>query len=242
MNALANETGAEILKAIRAPEFIFPTLLMPCTFYALFGVILSKTGSNTTYLLATYGVFAVMGPSIFGFGVGVANERERGWLQLKRAVPAPAYVYISAKLITTLLFAVLALMPIYLIAGFMGGVELSRATWFMLFGIHVLAVIPFILIGLSLGFTLNSGGAVAISNLVFFSLAVLGGLWFPAFLFPSTMQTLATFTPSFHLAELALAVINAPGERNSSNNALIVSIMTLALIALTLRAWSRQKQ
>lgn len=242
MSVLANETGAEILKAVRAPEFIFPTLLMPCTFYALFGVILPNSVNSATYLLATFGIFAVMGPSIFGFGVGVANERERGWLQLKRAVPAPAYAYISAKLITTLIFVVLALIPIYLIAGFAGGVELSRITWFVLFGTHLLATVPFILIGLYLGFTLNSGGAIAISNFVFFSLAVLGGLWFPAFLFPSVMQTLAAFTPSFHLAELALWVINAPGERNSFTNALIILVMTLTLMAFTVRAWSRQKQ
>lgn len=241
MSVFANETGAEILKAIRAPEFILPTLFMPCAFYTLFGVVLSNLGSDATYLLATYGVFAVMGPSIFGFGVGVATERERGWLQLKRAVPAPAYGYISAKLMTTLLFVMLALMPIYLIAGFAGGVELARATWFTLFGIHLLAAIPFVLIGLSLGFTLGSGGAVAISNIVFLGLAILGGLWFPVFAFPSVMQTMATFTPSFHLAELALAVVGAPGERASFDNILAISIMTLVLLAFALWTWARQK-
>ncbi len=242
MSVFANETGAEILKAVRAPEFIFPTLLMPCAFYALFAIVLSNSGSNATYLLATYGVFAVMGPSIFGFGVGVSTERERGWLQLKRAGPAPAYAYIGAKLVTTLLFVMLALIPVYLIAGFAGGVALARGTWFALFAIHLAATVPFVLIGINLGFTLGSSGAVAISNIVFLGLAVLGGLWFPVFAFPSAMQTLATFTPSFHLAELALAVVGAPGERTSSTNALTISIMTLSLLVLSLWTWSRQKQ
>ena len=241
MSIFASETGAEILKAVRAPEFILPTLLMPSAFYSIFGVMLTNSGSNAMYLLATYGVFAVMGPSIFGFGVGVASERERGWLQLKRAAPAPAYGYIGAKLITTLLFAMLALMPIYLIAGFFGDVELPRLTWFSLFGVHLLATIPFVLIGLSLGFSLNSGGAVAVSNIVFLSLSILGGLWFPVFIFPSFMQTLASFIPSFHLAELALAVVDAPGDRVSASNLLAISFMTVALLALTLWTWSRQR-
>jgi ABC-2 type transport system permease protein len=241
MNALINETGAEILKAIRAPEFLLPTLLMPCTFYSLFGVILSAGNNNATYLLATYGVFAVMGPSIFGFGVGVANERDKGWLQLKQAVPAPAYSYVAAKIITTLLFACLALMPIYLIAGFFGGVELPREIWFGLFGIHLISAIPFVLIGLSLGLSLNSGAAVAISNIVFLGLAILGGLWFPVYAFPDMMQSIAKFTPSYHLAELALAIIGAGGEHASSFNLLSICIMSLALLGLAMSAWIRQR-
>jgi ABC-2 type transport system permease protein len=241
MNVLAQETGAEILKALRAPEFILPTVVLPMSFYSLFAVILTDLGSNATYLLATYGVFAVMGPSIFGFGGGVANERDRGWLQLKRAVPAPPQAYISAKLITTLIFATIALMPIYLIAGFLGGVELPRNVWTLLFCVHLLSVFPFVFIGLILGFSFSSGGAVAISNILFLGLSILGGLWFPVSIFPSLMQKMSNFTPSYHLGELALAVVNAPGDHHSSHNILSISIMTVLLAALAVYRWSRQR-
>ena len=145
------ETGAEILKTIRAPEFIVPTLVFPAAFYGLFGVVLAGGGTgNAAYLLATYGIFAVMGPSIFGFGISVANERERGWLDLKRAAPAPAASYILAKVITTLIFASLAVAMVHAIAGFGAGVALPRATWGALLGVHILSTLPFILNGLSL--------------------------------------------------------------------------------------------
>ncbi len=241
MNAFINETGAELLKAMRAIEFLLPTLVMPMSFYALFGVMLSGAGKNAIYLLATYGVFAVMGPSIFGFGVGVANERDRGWLQLKRAVPAPPLAYIGAKLLTTLFFAATALLPIYLIAGFFGGVELARGTWVSLFLMHLLSVIPFVLLGLTLGFTLSSGGAVAFSNIVFLGLSILGGLWFPVTIFPVVMQKIAIFMPSYHLGELALSIVNAPGEHTPSTNLMAITVMTLLLTGLTLFAWLRQR-
>lgn len=241
MSVLANETGAEILKAIRAPEFLLPTILMPCAFYSLFGVVLGGTGNNATYLLATYGVFAVMGPAIFGFGVGVASERDRGWLQLKRSVPSPAYSYVIAKIITTLLFATLALIPVYLVAGFFGDVALARETWFGLFAVHLTATIPFVLIGLYLGFSFSSSAGVAVSNIVFLGLSVLGGLWFPVFAFPSLMQALAKFTPSYHLGELALATVGASGERAIGFNILSVSIISVLFLALALWTWSRQR-
>lgn len=241
MNAFTHETGAEILKAFRAPEFIFPSVFMPSCFYALFAIVLPASNNNAAYLLATYGVFAVMGPSIFGFGIGVATERERGWLQLKQAVPASAVSYIGAKLVTTLLFCALALLPIYLIAGFFGEVELTRATWFSLFGMHVLAAIPFIFIGLILGFSLSSGGAVAIANIIFFGLAILGGLWIPIFTFPSLMQDLALFIPSYHLGELALAIVGAPGEHASGFNSVSILVMAILLFSMAVVAWVRQR-
>lgn len=250
MNILIQETGAEILKIIRAPEYLFPTLLLPSIFYMVFGIMLRQNINGSAYLLATYGVFAVMGPTIFGFGSGVANERERGWLDLKRALPVPAYSYICAKLVTTILVCCFALMPIYLIAGFFGEVTLNRHDWFALFGVHISTVIPFTLIGLSLGFSLSSSGATAFSNIIFLSLALLGGLWFPVFMFPEFMQTLANFMPSFHMAELALSIVESPTAEFSTHQTNSRSIayhlgasisMTTIFLVLTFWAWLRQR-
>jgi len=236
------ETGAEILKVIRAPEFIVPTLVFPVAFYGLFGVVLSGGGTGSAaYLLATYGVFAVMGPAIFGFGIAVANERERGWLDLKRAAPAPAISYILAKVITTLIFASLAVAMVHAVAGFGAGVTLPRATWAALLGVHILSTLPFILIGLTIGFLLKANGAVAIANLIFMGLAVLGGLWIPVFVFPSMMQSLAGFLPSYHLAEIALDISGAPGDRNIQFHLSVIAAMTVALLGVTLFAWRHQR-
>jgi len=236
------ETGAEILKAVRAPEFIVPTMVFPVAFYGLFGIVLSGDGpENAAYLLATYGIFAVMGPSIFGFGIGVANERERGWLDLKRAVPAPAASYVLAKVFTTLIFASLSVAMVHALAGFGGGVALPRAKWAALLGVHILSTLPFILIGLSVGFFLKANGAVAIANLLFMALAILGGLWIPIFIFPSIMQSIAHLLPSYHLAEIALDISGATGERNIRIHLLAIATMTITLLGITLLAWRHQR-
>lgn len=236
------ETGAEILKVVRAPEYIVPTLVLPVAFYSVFGIIISMGGgNNAAYLLATYGVFAVMGPSIFGFGIAVATERERGWLDLKRAAPVPAWSYLLAKILTTLIFATLAVSLVYLVAGFFGNVSLPRGTWAALLAVHIGATLPFILIGLSIGLLMKSNGAVAVANLLFLSLALLGGLWIPIMVFPESMQTIAGFLPSYHMAEIALFVAGAPGERTLANHVLAIVSMTLVLLGVTALAWRRQK-
>lgn len=239
---LIAETGAELLKALRAPEFIVPTLALPTAFYLLFAVMLSRGGPDAAaFLLATFGVFAVMGPAIFGFGAGVATERERGWLDLKRASPAPGGSYVGAKLLATLAFAAIALMPIYAAAGFLGDVALPRATWALLLGAHLLAVVPFALIGITLGFLLGSNAAIAVANILFLGLSVLGGLWIPIFLFPDVLQTMALALPSYHLAEVALTVVGAERAWSPTAHLAVLALMTAALAALAVFAWSRQR-
>lgn len=240
VDVLLAETGAELRKTIRAPEFVIPTLALPVCFYLLFGIMLSR-GSAAESLLATYGVFGVMGPAIFGFGAGVASERERGWLDIKRVSPAPAWSYITAKLLATLVFAVFALLPIYVAAATLGGVALERSAWLGLLVTHLLAVLPFSLLGLALGFRFGANAAIAMSNLCFLSLAVLGGLWFPIALFPTALQNVAFGLPSFHLAEVALSFTGSAADSGTGDNLAMIGIMTAVLAGLAGLAWQGQR-
>ncbi len=201
---LAREVGAEIKKSARMPAFALPTVLMPVVFYGLFGIMLAKGDNAATYLLATFGVFAALGPSVFGFGVGIATEREQGLLALKSVSPMPAFVYPVSKLLMTFVFVALVLALIYAVGVFAGGVSLPPQVWAAMIAVHLAGVVPFSLIGIALGYLMTSQAAIAVANLVFFLLAILGGLWMPIFTFPAFMQALAWGLPSFHLAQLAL--------------------------------------
>jgi ABC-2 type transport system permease protein len=235
------ETGAEMLKLVRAPEFILPTLVLPTVFYTLFGVVMPTGEGVSAYLLATFGVFAVMGPALFGFGAGVAQERERGWLKLTRAVPAPAAGFMLAKTLATVTMAGLALALVYAVAAFAGDVSLPPQTWALMLGVHLLTAVPFLLAGLAIGFTFATNGAVALANLLFLAFAVLGGLWIPVQVFPGFMQNAAWWLPSFHLAELALAASGAPGERPVPLHLGMVGAMITGFALLAAFAWVRQR-
>lgn len=241
-SAFANEAGSEILQNLRAPEFMVPTLILPVAFYSFFALATPGGGGQAAiYLLATYGVFAVMGPSIFGFGVSVATEREKGWLQLKRVAPASAVGYILAKLVATLMFASISVALVYAVAGFAGGVALPRGSWALLLAVHVLSAIPFVLIGLTLGFSLGANAAVAVVNIVFLGLAALGGLWLPISMFPEFLKAAAVYLPSYHLGEVALWVVDREGDRDLVPHLLAVAGMSAGLSVLALLAWSRQR-
>lgn len=241
MNAvglLARETVAEFRKAARTPAFAIPTLVLPLAFYALFGIVLARPGSgNAAYLLATYGVFAALGPGLFGFGAGVASEREAGLLALKRVAPLPVPAYLGAKLVTCLAFTTLVLVGLYALAAWAGGVSLPRSAWLSLFGLHLAGVVPICLLGLVVGLRFGSSGAMGVTNVLFMALAVIGGLWFPVYLFPQWLQAIAVGMPTYHLAELALGASGRAIVGEPLVHALVLAGFTALFAAAAALAW-----
>jgi ABC-2 type transport system permease protein len=231
------EALAEIRKSARLPQFVVPTIALPPAFYALFALAMNGGSEEmATRLLATYGVFAVMGPALFGFGANVAAERESGELELKRLSPMPAGAHIAAKLFATVVFSVIAFALIYGLA-ILAGVRLTQVHWALLAAVHVGAVVPFSLIGLVIGYRFGQKAAIAIANVAFLGLAVLGGLWMPVTFLPQAIQAVAWVLPSWHLGEIALMVV---GMADASNLWLHAGPLGLITVAACVMAWTSQ--
>lgn len=202
------EAKYEFLRLLRTPIFALPTLLFPLMFYLLFGVAMNRgNGGAAQYLLATYGVFGVMGAAMFGFGVTVAMEREQGFLALKRALPMPPGAYLLAKMAMALLFSAILALLLALLAFALAGVQLQPAQWGLLFAVHVAGALPFCAIGLFIGTVANGSGAPAVVNLVYLPMSFLSGLWMPLSMLPDVFTRLAPLWPSYHHGQLALKVV-----------------------------------
>ena len=235
----ARESIAEIKKSVRLPQFMIPTVLTPAAFYGLFAVAMSDGDlARTTYALATFGVFAAIGPALFGFGAGVASEREANLIELKRVSPLPAGAYVAAKLVAALGVTAAALTLIYAL-GVTGGARLSPTRWTMMIALHLASSVPFALIGFGLGMRLKSNGAVGAANALFLALAVIGGLWMPIASLPGWMQSLAWIMPSYHLGELALSAAGFPRPGSGWVHAGALAALTLAALAWAWTGWRR---
>lgn len=207
------ECRSEILKAWRLPSFMVPTLLFPLVFYTMFGVVLGDANiGRATYMLATYGVFAALGPSLFSFGVSIASERDRGWLEVKRAAPMPIVALIGARMVMAMIFTLAVTLALFAIAYFGAGVRLAPVTWVEMALLNLFTTIPFSLLGLAIGLRSKAQAAAAITNLAFFGFSLLGGLWVPMTIMPKVIATIALIMPSYHFGELALHIIGVKEE------------------------------
>ena len=236
----ALESLAEIRKSWRLPQFILPTILLPVAFYGLFAIAMGDGDPSTAaYALATFGVFAAIGPSLFGFGVGVADERAANLIELKRVSPLPGGAYIAGKIAASVLFTGIAVLAIYALGAFAGGVRLSGERWFVLLTIHLASVAPFALIGLGVGMRTTAKGAVAAANSLFLGFAVLGGLWFPIDALPDWLRALAWITPSWHLGELALMATGLPRANGALAHTCALVAMTAGAAIFAASGWRR---
>jgi ABC-2 type transport system permease protein len=236
--AYALEARYEFLRLLRTPSFVLPVLSFPALFYLLFGILLNRSGNGDAarYLLATYGVFGVMGVGLFGFGVTVAMERERGLLTFKRALPMPRGAYLLAKMAMAAIFAALISMLLALLAVTLGGVTLTPSQWLLLLVVNVVGVLPFCAVGLFIGTHVGGQGSPAVVNLVYLPMSFLSGLWLPLTMLPAWLSAAAPVWPSYHLAQLALKVVGMDAGGVIAGHVAILAAATGLFLAL---AWRR---
>jgi ABC-2 type transport system permease protein len=239
----ALESKHEFLRLLRAPSFAVPTLLFPAMFYFLFAVLFVKNATGdfhaNIYLLATYGVFGVMAPGLFGFGVSVALDRERGWLTLKRAQPMPPGAYLASKLAMAMLFAATIFTILAVLAMTVGGVTLPLAAWLKLFIVEIFGVLPFCAIGLCIGTLVSGQAAPAVVNLIYLPMSFLSGLWMPLTILPPVVREIAPLWPAYHLGQLALSAVGQPSEGATLAHVAALAAVTIVFLAVARRRLAR---
>jgi ABC-2 type transport system permease protein len=207
------EIKYEFLKALRLPAYSLPTLLFPVFFYLFFGVMFGakQAGavSMSTYLVATYGTFGVIGAALFGFGVSVAVERGQGWLEVKRTTPMPIASYFVAKLAMAMIFSAIIVTLLFVMGITVGNVTMPLLTMAKLFAVLVLGSVTFCAFGLALGFFAGPNSAAPIVNMIYLPMAFVSGLWVPIVFLPKSIQQIAMWLPPYHLSQLALGTIGA---------------------------------
>ena len=208
---LAVELRDELYAIIREPAAIFFSIAMPVGFYALFASLFGAASdgpvSNATLMLSTFGAFGVISVALLNPGIGVAEDRERGWLRVKRVSPVPVGTTLAAKVGASVpvAFGVYAAMTLTAVA--MGTFDTDLGTWLQIAGVLLGGSLPFALLGLAVGLSASGRAAPAVLNAIFIPMAIAGGLWMPIEQLPTFIQQLAPWLPTYHVSQLGLGVL-----------------------------------
>lgn len=235
------EIGFQFREALRMPGFALPTLLFPTMFYVFFGLVFAKGGNAqvATYMLGSLGTFGVMAPALFGFGVGVAMERERGTLALKRVAPMPPLAYLLSKVTMAMLFALVIVLLLFVLGAAFGGVRLLRSEWWLLAVTLVVGTLPFSALGLAIGLRAGGQASAAIVNLIYLPMSFLSGLWVPLPFLPHPLQALARIFPAYHLGAIALGVLHQGDTGRFPIHLLYLLAFTTLCLWFAQRGWRR---
>lgn len=237
------EAGHEFLKLVRIPVFAISTVAFPVMFYVIFGLTFGDQTAGgvgvTTYMLATYGAFGVIGAALFGFGGSVAMERGQGWMRLKRVSPMPPLAYFVAKVVTAAAVSGLIIVALFALGASVGGVRMPAGQWVALALVLVAGALPFCAMGLAFGYLVGPNSAPAVLNLVYLPMAFASGLWIPISQLPALVQAAAPFLPPYHFAQLALGTFGASEGGSPVVHLAALAAFTVAFLAVA--AWGYRR-
>ena len=236
---LAVEIRDELYAIIREPTAAFFSIAMPVGMFAVFATLFGSEGtgpvSGATLMLATFGAFGVISVSLTP-GIGIAEDRERGWLRVKRVSPVPVRTTLAAKVAASLpvAFGVYAAMSLTALA--MGVFDTDAGTWLQMAGLLLLGSLPFALLSMAVGFVARGRAAPAIINAVFLPMAIAGGLWMPLEVLPPFVQSLAVWLPTFHTSQLGLGLLLGESIIDNVAALLAATAATATLAAVAYRS------
>ncbi len=237
---------AEVIRTLRIPALVIPSLIFPSLFFILFGIPNQQyniaSANAATFLMVSYGCYAAMSTSFLSFGIGTASERGMGWNRLLRASPInPLYLFV-AKVVSVVIVILLSVLLLYVVSIVLGKVSLPLDEWFGVTGMLLVGVIPFVVLGLVLGYSAGPNSAPAIGNLVFIPLSFFSGILIPVQFLPDFARGFAKFTPSYHVGQLAWHVIGAGDSTSIGVHLLWVVGYTIIFVWLAFIAYRREER
>jgi ABC-2 type transport system permease protein len=234
------EARAQIVATWRTPQFLIPSVALPLLFYGVMGLGLSKGREEVAhFMLANYVIFAAIAPAMFGFGAGVAAEREAKLIELKQIAPLPAGGYLAGRLAAALALVGTSIGLLGVLAYF-GGVHMVPWRWVATLGIGLASAVPFALIGLNIGLRFGSQGATAVANLLVLGFSLFGGLWIPLTVMPKWVVNIAQVMPSYHLGQLSQMLSGMQPMADIQRHVGILAAISLAALIGAWTAWRRQ--
>jgi ABC-2 type transport system permease protein len=240
MSMAVNYTLISARATFRNTRFILFTIALPVVMYLLFNNLYgnqTEGGINVgSYLMVSMAAYGGIGATI-NAGARIAIERQTGWNRQLRLSALTARGYLFAKAAVSLLVALPAIVLVFLAGVFFGSAHLTLGQWLACGLALWLALIPFGVIGLVIGFLATVDSAQPLTMLVYMALAILGGLWFPVSQFPAALQHVAKALPSYWAAEIARAPL--AGQAIPLSGVLVLAGWTVGLGALAMAAYRR---
>ncbi|MQA01396.1 MAG: ABC transporter permease [Streptosporangiales bacterium] len=202
----------EIMRQVRDPRTLIFTVAMPSVLFLIFSNTSSgELGgiSSSAYLMVSMAAYGSIGAAMFSAS-GIALERRIGWNRQLRLTPLPPQAYVLVKGTVAWLVTLVGLLLVYLV-GLGCGVDLTWTRWLESLAATWLAVLPFVLLGIGIGYVGKVDLVQPVTMIVFLGMSIVGGLWVPVQAMPDLLAQLARVVPSYWLGAAGRAPLGAPG-------------------------------
>lgn len=240
-------TKAQILEQLRIPVAVISSTIFPSLAFLFFVVPQQAVAENPIAALgaiAQLSMFGVMSAFLFGYGVGVAEDRANPWTTYLRTLPVGPVPGTVARAATAMMFSFFALVPLFALGGFLTSALDAFATgdlpWWRIplsMAVFLLCGLPFLALGLTVGYLCTSKVAIAVVQVLFFPMAFAGGMMLPPMMFPDWLNILSLALPSRAARDLSVEALTGTGMHASS----LAVIVAWTLVLGALAVWANRR-
>lgn len=217
LSLVAHEWKFDLRTTQRDPQSRFFTLALPMIFLAIFGTVFGKTivtgpaGLMTAERFYTGSLitFGVVGTAFVNLCVATTITRESGILLRRRATPAPAWLLIAGRVLTSVVLT-LAIVTALLLFGWLAyGVTISAAGLLGLLVAVAVGTVSFCCIGFGVSSLIRSAdSALPITQVLSLPFYFISGVFFAAKI-PGALKLVSEALPIRHLNEAVLSAVGA---------------------------------
>ena len=201
-------TRAELKRLTRNRRYFIFTVALPVVFYLFIGKQVKATaygipfGAYYMVAMATFGAFS---GALNGNAQRISQEKKEGWIRQLRLTPLPASAYVISKVLVSMATTIPSIVIVLLLGRFYGNVHLPLWQWFAIavtvwFGSTIFAALA-----VALGYRYDPDQVQPISLVLYFTFAILGGLWFPLNGF---LGKVGELTPTYDAVKIGTDVIS----------------------------------
>lgn len=232
----------QFLETIRVPIAVVSTLLFPALSLMFFVIPQGELASDpviASAAAAQLSVFSIMSVCLFTFGAGIAEDRAMPWDPYLRTLPAGPGPRFAGRLLNGLTFAAMGLVPLLVLATFLTEATLPAARIVPALLAWIAAGLPFLGLGLAIGYRLSSKAALAVANVLLLPMAFGGGLFLPPELFPGWLDIASTSLPSRAGRDLLVGTVI--GDPVPAQSIAVLGLWTVLALWLAVVAYRRDE-
>ncbi|GAA3704909.1 hypothetical protein GCM10022224_082880 [Nonomuraea antimicrobica] len=227
-----------LLEQLRVPISLVAGAVFPAITMVAF--VVPFTGDDpkaATMATGSLMFFGAMSGALTGLSITVAQDRELPWNPYVRTLPAGPYPRLAGRVLATLATVLLSVVPVLVVSALLTEATTTPLRLLLGLGALVVGVVPFMLIGLFIGFVMTAKGAIPVSQVVFFPMAIAGGLLLPPQILPDFIEVVSPYTPARGVAELLWAIT----ADTTPNTVALVSLAGWTVLAAAGAAWAYRR-
>jgi ABC-2 type transport system permease protein len=239
--AVAAFVRLEVRRTLANRRYLMFVAGFPVFFYLLYTNIGQQGDVNAVsvrdFLLVSMATYGAIGAAL-QVANSVAAERASGWTRQLRVTPLPPLAYVAAKMVSSFVTSLPALLLVSAAAIIVNHVALPLTTWAQLIGLLAVATIPFVGLGVLIGLTVGSESAQIVVMPVYLGLAIVGGLWIPLASLPDAVAAIGRWLPSYRAADLGWTTVAGQPISLSDIGVLVAYAVVIGAIV----AWAYRRQ